>query len=135
MDEHVILDGKGGYLKFDLLHESKSDLDAWIAKHNRYATENAREYYRILREGISGEMKGRLFGNQAERKRFLKERIWVRLPGRGLLWFLYLYLFRLGFLDGLHGLRFCVMQGVFQHFVSMKLWELRYYKKDLAEHQ
>ena len=70
----------------------------------------------------------RFFGTQAERKRFIKERIYSRLPGRSLAMFIYMYIFRLGFLDGKHGLIFCAMHAVFQYFNVVKLWELENYK-------
>jgi hypothetical protein len=44
-----------------------------------------------------------LFGNSQERRRFFKALI-IRLPFEPQLWFLYHYLFRLGFLEGRPGL-------------------------------
>lgn len=124
VDEHLILNGRAGYCRNDLIHEDLRDMESWIAKHNRYSGFNAQIY-----EGgeITG-IKPNLFGNQAERKRFIKERLWTRLPGRALLYFFYLYVFRLGFLDGAHGMRFCVMRAIFEYFNTIKLWELRNYK-------
>ncbi|HJS98198.1 MAG TPA: hypothetical protein VJ756_03840, partial [Terriglobales bacterium] len=68
-------------------------------------------------------VKRRLWGNQAERKRFIKHYIWPHLPGRALFFFLYMYFLRLGFLDGVHGFHFCVMHAIFQQFVVIKQWE------------
>jgi glycosyltransferase involved in cell wall biosynthesis len=127
VDEHPVLHGTSGRLEHDLIHESLRDLEFWIAKHNRYSTQNAVLY-------ASGEdnpdgVRARVFGSQAERKRFIKQRIWRRLPGRSLWFFLYMYVFRAGFLDGVHGFRFCLMHAIFQEFISMKLWELNEYKE------
>ncbi|HEX5432778.1 MAG TPA: glycosyltransferase family 2 protein [Candidatus Angelobacter sp.] len=124
VDEHLILNGSAGYCKNDLIHEDLRDMESWIAKHNRYSAYNAQTYD----AGKTTGLKPNLFGNQAERKRFIKEKIWSRLPGRALLYFFYLYVFRLGFLDGAHGLRFCVMRGIFEYFTTIKLWELHNYK-------
>ena len=107
----------------DMIHEDIRGMDAWIAKHNRYSTYNTRIYSRILSGEEAGNIKPRLWGNQAERKRFIKQRIWPHLPGRALFFFLYMYFFRLGFLDGVHGFQFCVMHAIFQQFVVVKQWE------------
>ncbi len=125
--EHVILDGIADYCKHDLIHEDFRDLSCWIEKHNRYATLEAQELKRA-REGGSTELNTGLFRGAIERKRFIKTRIWPYLPFRPLVFFFYMYFLRLGFLDGAHGFRFCIMHAIFQEFCSMKLWELENYK-------
>lgn len=129
VDEHIILEGKAGYLDNDLIHENLKDMTFWIEKHNRYASQNAQIYYDLLQGKSSSGVSANFFGSQAERKRFIKQNIWLYLPGRGLLFFLYLYIFRLGFLDGKHGFIFCMMHGIFQQFITVKLWELKHYKE------
>jgi glycosyltransferase involved in cell wall biosynthesis len=124
VDEHVVLNGPADYCKHDLLHEDLRGMESWIEKHNRYSTYNTRIYSQIVNGKNSGEITPHLFGNVAERKRFIKQHIWPRLPGRAFLFFLYMYFFRLGFLDGLHGFQFCVMHAIFQQFVVVKQWEL-----------
>jgi len=128
LDEHALVDGNTGRLQHDLIHENKRDMADWIAKHNRYSSRAA---------AMTGECSGagiqsKFFGNQAQRKRYIKEKIWPHLPGRALLYFLYLYVLRLGFLDGQHGLVFCAMRGVFEQFNTAKTWELRYLSRACA---
>jgi glycosyltransferase involved in cell wall biosynthesis len=127
VDEHPVLQGSTGRLEHDLIHESLRDLEFWIAKHNGYSTQNAALYARG--QADTNGVRSRFFGTQAERKRFIKQRIWRRLPGRSLWFFVYMYVFRAGFLDGMHGFRFCLMHAIFQEFISMKLWELKRYKQ------
>ena len=125
VDEHVILNGKVGKLKNDLMHRDCRDMNWWIAKHNRYATLNAIAYDQVERnENAEERVRPRFFGSQTERRRFLKERVWRHLPGRGPLLFLYLYVFRLGFLDGRKGLMFCAMHGIFEQMKVAKQWEV-----------
>jgi hypothetical protein len=138
--EHVLLEGPLGYLEGDLIHDDAKRMDDWITKHNRYATAEAEAHF----EGSdSGALRGRLWGSPVERRRFLKERVWKRLPFRPLWLFLYLYVVRLGFLDGRLGLRFCLMHAVFESFVTAKVWEHalltrgpvpNYYREHLASH-
>ena len=132
VDEHAIVTGNVGKLRHDIIHESLRDMHFWIAKHNDYSTHNARIYALGNNESIQG-VEPRLWGNQAERKRFIKQHIWPHLPGRSVLFFVYLYFFRLGFLDGLHGFYFCVLHAIFQQFVVVKDWERKHYKQGAPE--
>ncbi len=124
VDEHPVVGGTTGRTENDLLHVNLHGMTDWIAKHNRYSTANAAIAAQTAGESASG-IKPQFFGSQAERKRFIKERIWPRLPGRAIVFFVYMYVFRLGFLDGVHGLVFCIMHGIFQEFTVVKLWEAR----------
>jgi len=72
----------------------------------------------------SGEMKASLFGNQAQRRRWLKKKLY-RLPGSPVLLFLYRYIARLGFMDGVPGLIYCGMQAVQMFHTKSKIYELR----------
>lgn len=128
VDEHVVLNGPAEYCKHDLLHEDLRGIEAWIEKHNKYSTLNTRIYSTTRRNTSGGEIIPRPFGNQAERKRFFKQYIWPRLPGRAFFFFLYMYFFRMGFLDGLHGFHFCIMHAIFQQFVVVKQWEQKQLK-------
>jgi hypothetical protein len=72
----------------------------------------------------TGEVKPRLFGSQAERRRWLKLQLFD-LPGSPALLFLYRYLVRLGFLDGIPGLIYCGFQAVQMFHTKAKIYELR----------
>jgi len=137
--EHVMVDGPLGYLKGDLIHDGMKGMDDWIAKHNRYATAEAHAQLNSPDRSVEG----RFFGTRIQRRRFLKEQVWRRLPFRPLWLFILLYFVRLGFLDGRLGLRFCLMHAVFESFVTAKVWERRvasnllvptYYRRQLADH-
>jgi len=135
--ESVIVDGSVGFLKGDIIHNDFKDMDSWIAKHNRYATFEAEE---IVENEKRGKFRGALFGTPLERRRFLKEGIWNRMPFRPLWLFVYLYFVKLGFLDGRLGFRFCMMHAIFDSFLTAKVWEKRlpqqggipnYYRREL----
>lgn len=121
--EHLLVDGEVGYLPGDIIHNDFKDIDAWIVKHNRYATFEAAE---IIRSERSDRMSGRLFGSSVERRRWIKDRLWNRLPLRPLWFFLYLYFVRRGILDGALGFRFCLMHAIFDAFTTSKVWESRW---------
>ena len=121
--EHLIVEGEVGYLQGDLIHNDFRDMDAWIEKHNRYATLEAAEVTRTER---GDRLAGRLFGTRVETRRWIKDRLWNRLPLRPLWLFVYLYFVRLGILDGIPGFRFCAMHAIFEAFTTAKIWESRW---------
>ena len=123
MHEHLIVDGEVGYLQGDIIHNDFKDMNAWIEKHNRYATLEAAE---MIREASSDRLAGRFFGTRVERRRFIKDRLWNRLPFRPLWTFFYRYVVKLGFLDGALGFRFCMMHAIFDAFIVSKVWESRW---------
>lgn len=121
--EHVVLQGKAGYLRHDLIHDDHRGLTEWISRHNLFSSLEANERLQSLAGTEEGGFRGKLFGGPIERRRFLKERVFLGLPAKPVLWFLYLYLARLGFLDGRAGLRFCLLQGIQEYWTCLKLAE------------
>ncbi|MBI3469255.1 MAG: glycosyltransferase family 2 protein [Planctomycetes bacterium] len=121
--EHIVVrSGKVAYLRSDLIHDDFRDLYHFIEKHNRYSTWESRVYQNLADgEAISG-LGGRLLGGPVERKRAIKK-LWVRLPCRPLLRFLYMYILRGGFLDGVPGYIFCRLMSQHEFHIWAKAWE------------
>ncbi len=123
--EHVVLQGRAGYLREPLLHLDYKDLHRFIERHNNYSTWDAKMRLHLLNGGgFSQAIPARLFGNPIERKRWLKG-LWVRLPCRPLLRFIYIYFFRLGFLDGKPGYIYAVFKAIQEFHINAKMWEMR----------
>jgi glycosyltransferase involved in cell wall biosynthesis len=80
VNEHLIVDGAVGYLQHDFIHEDRKDLADWIAKHVRYARREADELIKRELRVAQEEIDARLFGTQAQRKRWLRRHVWERLP-------------------------------------------------------
>lgn len=117
--EHIVVDGPVGKLRNPIRHENWNSLYRYIEKHNEYSEWEAKVYH----EGHEGDLKPSLFGNQAQRRRWLKQKL-VRLPGFPLLTFLYHYVLRLGFLDGKPGFIYCVLKGIQRFHAKAKWYEL-----------
>ena len=117
--EHVVVDGEVGRLQNPVRHENWNSLYRYIEKHNEYSEWEATLYH----EGDSGAVEPDLFGNQAQRRRWLKDLL-VRVPGFPLITFLYHYVLRLGFLDGKPGFIYCVLKGVQRFHAKAKWYEL-----------
>jgi glycosyltransferase involved in cell wall biosynthesis len=124
--EHVLVDGRTARLKNPLLHHNVETLSRYIQKHDEYSNWEARVW--TLGEASSGQLAPALFGTQAQRRRWLRK-MFFSIPGSPVLFFLYKYFLRLGFLDGLPGLIYCGLQGVQFFHIKAKIYELRA-KKD-----
>jgi len=133
VNEHLIVDGAVGYLQHDFIHEDRKDLADWIAKHVRYARREADELIKRDLRVAQEEIDARLFGTQAQRKRWLRRHVWEKLPPfvRPWLFFFYRYVLRGGFLDGraafvyhfLHALWFMMLIDAF--WFEHRLTQLR----------
>ncbi|MCW4153905.1 glycosyltransferase family 2 protein [Halomonas sp. 18H] len=134
MDEHIRVTGKTVSLTGEIIDDNLNPLTWWTAKHNKYASLEAVEMLN-LEYGFmytASQDESRVEG-QAGIKRWLKERVYARLPGgfRALAYFLYRYVVRLGFLDGQTGTAFHVLQGFwYRYLVDAKVTEVkRYYNQ------
>ena len=119
--EHIVVDGLTGKLKNSLLHDNVESLARYIAKHNEYSNWEARVW---LKGEMSTGIAPSLFGTQAQRRRWLKQKF-LGIPGSPVLFFIYKYLLRLGFLDGVPGLIYCGFQGLQFFHIKAKIYELR----------
>ncbi len=117
--EHVLLDGRVAYLQQHLLHHDYKSLFHYLERHNRYSDWDAAVFGRLRQEPL---FRRDALAGPVARKRLLK-RLWVRLPFRPLLFFLYLYILRAGFLDGVAGWHFCLLASIHQYHISLKMKE------------
>lgn len=123
--EHMIVEGKVGYLKHDMEHYDRRGLEHYIAKHNQYSTLEARELFRIEQDRQQGTLICNPFGGPIERRRWVKHVIWPKLPAKWLFRWLYMYILRLGILDGITGWHFCLFLAAYEHQITLKLAEFR----------
>lgn len=114
------------HVAYDHYNFSKG-VEDWIAKHNKYSSEEAR---------LSAEIERRPLGECFAKDSMLRKRAmkswFVRMPGRPLLKFIYLYVLRFGFLDGRPGFYYCVLQAFYEFMISLKMRELKRREKGLA---
>ncbi len=103
-----------------------NSLSRYILKHDEYSNWEAQAGCR--EKTVYNDLPPSLFGTQAQRRRWLQKKL-SALPGSPLLFFLYKYIFRLGFLDGVPGLIYCAFQGIQFFHIKAKIYELRSRKK------
>ncbi|MGA8621344.1 MAG: glycosyltransferase family 2 protein [Candidatus Sulfotelmatobacter sp.] len=129
--EHVVVDGATTKLRNPLIHQNVDSLSRYIQKHDEYSNWESRV---LLQRGHDNErdsdkdkdkeLPPSLFGMQAQRRRWMKRKLFA-VPGSPVLLFLYRYVLRLGFLDGVPGLTYCGFQAVQMFHTKAKIYELK----------
>jgi glycosyltransferase involved in cell wall biosynthesis len=119
--EHVVVEGATARLRNPLIHHNVESLSRYIQKHDEYSNW---ESHVLLQRGEDKELPPSLLGAQARRRRWLKRKLFA-LPGSPVLLFLYRYILRCGFLDGVPGLIYCGFQAVQMFHTKAKIYELK----------
>ncbi|MBH9967911.1 glycosyltransferase family 2 protein [[Bacillus] enclensis] len=99
-----------------LLHKDNKSIHDYLAKHNHYSTMEA---FRILEE-----RKDPIDWKNIRKITEIKK-LFYRLPFRNLAYFIYLYILRLGFLDGRTGFEFILTRINYQFDIDIKMKEIR----------
>lgn len=150
-DQHFVSSQPAGRLAGCMHDKNAVSLNDWTSRHNRWSELEVAEMRhghhaeqaRVpgLRQpprsrlhanlhgnphgNPHGNLRGNLRGDPRERTRWLKA-LYYRMPSgsRALAYFIYRYVFRLGFLDGREGLYFAFLQGLwFRLLVDAKMHE------------
>jgi hypothetical protein len=122
--EHVVVEGATAKLTNFLIHHNVESLSRYIQKHDEYSNWECR----VLLNGADDELPPSLFGTQAQRRRWLKRKLFA-VPGSPVALFLYRYFLRLGFLDGVPGLIYCGFQAVQMFHTKAKIYETKIQNK------
>jgi hypothetical protein len=113
------VDGRIESLSHDLIDENHKGIDDWWARQVKYAGQEAA--YELAQ---AGSPRRDLFSGDPLRRRAAMKALARRLPARPLWYFLYSYVLRGGFLDGVDGFRFCTMKAMYQAMIVLKKHEL-----------
>ena len=98
-------------------------LDHWIDKHNRCFRMEAQL---IVNGGVAQpKWSTALFGKDFSDRRVHQKAIFYRLPARPLIKFLYMMFVRRAVLDGWAGVRYSILQSIYEYFIVLKTRELR----------
>lgn len=129
LDEHMLLSsGDSMTLKLDIIDNPLTNLATWVDKHNHYSSLEANAIL-FQYENIDAELiPPRFWGSRLERIRWIKMKVFYQLPlfVRPMLYFMYRYVFKFGFLDGRKGLLFHFLHGLwYRVLVDGKIYEQR----------
>jgi glycosyltransferase involved in cell wall biosynthesis len=117
MDEHMLLaTGHSVMFRHDFADDNLKPLSWWVTKHAGYAVREAADTLLAKSQGEQGELRT---GQGSRRKRWLKRFVYGGVPRfvRPTLYFGYRYVVLLGFLDGVPGLLWHVLQGFWYRFL------------------
>jgi glycosyltransferase involved in cell wall biosynthesis len=123
--EYAVSDGLALELSCPLIHEDRRPLSVWFAKHNNNSDREAALFMAKQSCGVArqGGLETR-FGF----KIWVRHNVWDRLPLllRPFLYFFYRYVVKMGFLDGIPGLVYCLLHGlIYQLMIGVKIMQLQ----------
>ncbi|MGH3276474.1 MAG: glycosyltransferase family 2 protein [Streptosporangiaceae bacterium] len=116
--ERACVDGLVGRLRNDIIDDDRKGLAAWLHKHVRYAELEAE------RRASMAPMPERLRSLRTDSstrpliRAILKDVIFPSVPAKPVALFLYMYIAKLGALDGRAGLRFCFYHAWYETSVA-----------------
>lgn len=122
VNEHALVNGDTVKMSAFVNHEDFKGLADWVEKQNRYIS---LEVICQIEGKLTGEITPRLLGRPDERRMWLR-RIYFSLPFRPALFFLYVYVLRMGFLDGPAGFNYALLQSVNLHLLDLRIVESRH---------
>jgi len=136
MDEHIKVDGVVVHSNIDVIesnYDRQENISLWTDKHNGYSTREAVEVLIAKHKIHEVDTVANLSGNKTERKRWIKENIYFKIPlfVRPYLYFIYRYFLKFGFLDGKEGFIFHTLHAFWYRFlVDTKVYQIEQLAKN-----
>lgn len=106
-------DAPVGALRSRLIHDDRDPVTSWFARHNRYS-----DWEAYLRTHSATR-------KEAAAKRTRQGQVFDAVPFKPLVFFVYSYVVRLGFLDGRAGFDYAVALSTYYWQIGLKTRELR----------
>jgi len=123
--EHPVIDGAIGCARSPILHEDNRPLYYYFDRHNRYSTWEAYLIYKDrYGKNTPAKVEPKMLGSWLNARRLMKQ-AFLYLPFKPIVYFIYSYFFRLGFLDGYPGLCYNICKSVYAYQIGLKLRELK----------
>lgn len=99
-------------------------MNEWLDKHNRYSSDEALQVVNSKKDKMVSWRE--LITKDRYKRRTALKKLSYRLPCRSLLRFIYMYYFKLGFLDGREGFLYCRLISYYEFLIEVKIHELKY---------
>lgn len=130
MDEHIKVNGRTLLTNINVIeanYDRQENITLWTTKHNGYSTREAIEIIIANHQIRNIESVAKFFGNKTERKRWIKENFYSKIPLfiRPFGYFIYRYFLKFGFLDGKEGFIFHILHAFWYRFlVDTKIYQI-----------
>jgi glycosyltransferase involved in cell wall biosynthesis len=124
INEVLVVDGEIAELTQAFLHYPFSKgLDHWISKHNTYSRMEAE----VVAKGlfIKPNWRTAFFDSDFTERRIHQKAIFYGLPARPFIKFIYMLIVRRAFLDGWPGVRYAILQAIYEYFIVLKTKEMQ----------
>ena len=96
----------------------------WWARHLSYADMEASMRLEDIGKGTAFSLRKAFFGKDFTERRYHQKGLFYKLPGRPLIKWLYMVVWRKAFLDGTAGLTYATLQSIYEYFIMLKTKEL-----------
>jgi glycosyltransferase involved in cell wall biosynthesis len=104
-------------------HPFSKGIDHWITKHNVYSRMEAEV---IANKALfKPSFRAALFGNDFNERRKHQKSYFYKLPFRPIIKFFYMIIVRRAFLDGMPGIRYSILQAIYEYFIVLKTKEIQ----------
>lgn len=135
LSEQLESDDDIGLLNNDIVDEDLKPFSRWLDKHNQYSSLRASQFIALRSVSVAKRLTSALRTTPKRRipRELAKQLLVPHLPLVPIVTFLYLYIIRMGFLDGRQGLWFCTMRAAHQTAVMIKLYEIESGRQDLEQ--
>jgi glycosyltransferase involved in cell wall biosynthesis len=121
--EHMLCLGPTEYLTHEMLHIRNETMEQFMVKHIRYADLESDEWIKI-KFGQSQEARpGAIFKDVWRYRQYLRRVIWPQMPLRPLWRFLYMYVWKRGFMDGSAGWRLAKILAIYEYMIALMYQE------------
>jgi glycosyltransferase involved in cell wall biosynthesis len=117
--EHMVCDGPTEYMRHQMLHVRCESMTQYIDKHIRYADLESDEWVKQATGQSQVAQTDQLFRDMLRYRQWVRRHIWPHTPFRPLLRFIYMYIFRLGILDGRPGLSLANLMANYEYMISL----------------
>jgi glycosyltransferase involved in cell wall biosynthesis len=97
-------------------------INHWIYKHNIYSTMEAELV--VSKSIICPSLMKALFDSDFNVRRVHQKAFFYKLPARPIVKFIYMVFVRMSFLDGVPGIRYAIIQSIYEYFIVLKTKEL-----------
>lgn len=117
--EHMLCNGPTAYAQHLMVHIRRESISEYIAKHVRYADMESEEWVKQSRNEGGGAEPGRLFKDRLAFRQMLRRKVWPRMPFKALVRFVYMYVVRLGVLDGRAGWHLAQLMACYEFMTQL----------------
>lgn len=96
----------------------------WLSKHNKYSSMEAHRWIEEYKNSIEFSLKKAVFSKDFSERRYHQKGLFYKIPGRPIIKWLYLVIWRKSFLDGYAGIKNATLQAIYEYFIVIKTKEL-----------